>query len=114
MADIELVIKIPEAIKHKVSTYGLFLCPSDKKQLVHAIVNGTPLPKNHGELKDFQKIYADMLEIEELSRQRVIDDSVVNSPSYMRYVTQLSERTAFKKMILDAPTVIEADTESEE
>lgn len=78
-----------------------------------AIRNGIPLPKGHGDLKDFQKMYADMTEKEELARQRVID-TPINSPCYMRYVAQLNERTAFKEMLFDAPTVIEADKESEE
>ena len=80
--------------------------------ILDGIVNGTPLPKGHGELKDFEKIYADMSEREELARQRVID-TPSNSPCYMRYVAQLNERTAFKEMLYDAPTIIEADKESE-
>lgn len=79
-----------------------------------AIRSGTPLPKGHGDLKDFEKIYAYMTEKEELARQRVID-TPTNSPCYMRYMAQLNERTAFKKMLFDAPTIIEADkAESEE
>ena len=77
------------------------------------ILNGTPLPKGHGSLKDFEKIYVDMKEKEELARQRVID-TPINGPCYMRYVTQLNERTAFKEMLYDAPTIIEADKGSEE
>ena len=80
--------------------------------LREAVRQGTPLPKGHGDLKDFQKIYADITEIEELARQRVID-TPTNSPCYMRYVSQLNERTAFKEMLFDAPTIIEADKEQE-
>ena len=72
------------------------------------IAKGTPLPKGHGDLKDFQKIYADMTEKEELARQRVID-TPSNSPCYMTYMAQLNERTAFKEMLFDAITIIEAD-----
>lgn len=72
------------------------------------VANGIPLPKGHGVLKDFEKLYADMSEREELARQRVID-TPSNSPCYMRYVAQLNERTAFKEMLYDAPTIIEAD-----
>ena len=79
---------------------------------VHGLIRtGTPLPKGHGTLKDFEKLYADMSEREELARQRVID-TPSNSPCYMRYVAQLNERTAFKEMLYDAPTIIEADKES--
>ena len=55
----QIVIDIPEAIKYKVTTYGLLLCPSDKEQLVHAIVNGTLLPKNHGRLIDADKFISE-------------------------------------------------------
>ena len=77
-----------------------------------AIVSGKPLPKGYGTLKDVEKIYADMSEREELARRRVID-CPSNSPCYMRYVTQLNERTAFKEMLFDAPTIIEADKEAD-
>lgn len=81
-----------------------------KEHICNAIRNGTPLPKGHGDLKDFEKIYADMSKREELARQRVID-TPSSSPCYMRYVAQLNERTAFKEMLFDAPTIIEADKE---
>ena len=48
----KLIIDIPEVVKHKVYAYGLSLCPSDKEQLIHAIMNGTPLPKGHGRIAD--------------------------------------------------------------
>ena len=44
--------------------------------------------------------------LEELARKRVLDKPT-NSPCYMRYVTQLNERTAFKHMIADAPKIEE-------
>lgn len=43
----QIVIDIPEEVKHKVYAYGLSLCSSDKEQLINAIMNGTPLPKGH-------------------------------------------------------------------
>ena len=36
----KLIIDIPEAVKHKVYAYGLSLSPSDKEQLIKAIING--------------------------------------------------------------------------
>lgn len=60
--------------------------------------------------KRFQAIYADITESEELARQKVFD-TPTDSPYYMRYITQLSERTAFKKMLYDALTSIEANEE---
>lgn len=101
MAMVELIIKMPEekydAIKSKYNTF-----PAEMKEWgLEAINNGTLLPKGHGGLKDFQKIYADMTEKVELARQRVID-TPTNSPCYMRYVAQLNERTAFQKMLFEA------------
>ena len=87
MADIELVIKIPEEVEHKVYAYGLSLCPSDKEQLINAIMNGKPLPKGHGRLIDADKLY---------------DDYEINSYDW-------------EDTIEYAPTIIEADKkESEE
>jgi len=78
--------------------------------LRRAMKDAIILPKGHGELKDFEKIYADMTEKEELARQRVID-TPRNNLCYVRYIAQLNERTAFKEMLYDAPTIIEADKE---
>lgn len=49
MADIELLIKIPEEDYKKISNSN----PSyaDDFNLYYAIKNGTPLPKGHGEYK---------------------------------------------------------------
>ena len=111
MTDIELVIKIPEEKYQEVVNghwrNGLLgiLCTG--------VANGTLLPKGHGALKDSEKLYADVREKEELARQRVID-TPSNSPCYMRYVAQLNERTAFKEMIYDAETIIEADRKEQE
>jgi hypothetical protein len=48
MADIELVIKIPEEIYLSAKTE--MLCGAEV--IVNAIKNGTPLPKGHGRLID--------------------------------------------------------------
>ena len=58
MADIELVIKIPKYMfkdiqdrnKHPNKGNGINL-------LEHAVANGIPLPKGHGDLKDMDDIY---------------------------------------------------------
>jgi len=54
MADIELVIKIPEDVYKKIvaDKYAIY----DK--MFYSIKNGTPFPKGHGDLID--KIYADI------------------------------------------------------
>jgi hypothetical protein len=105
----QIVIDIPEYYYKAIKEIPVEQSTAD----MMIIRKGTPLPKGHGDLKDFQKMYADMKEKEELARQRVID-TPTNSPCYMRYVAQLNERTAFKEMLYDAPTIIEADTEGVE
>ena len=108
----QIVIDIDEEMYKQIITNDDVYVLDDINIILieNAIANGTTLPKGHGDLKDFQKIYADMTEKEELARQRVID-TPINSPCYMRYVAQLNERTAFKEMLFDAPTIIEADKE---
>lgn len=59
---------------------------------------------------DADKIYERIAEKEELARQRVIDtpSRLPNgdfNPYATRYATQLDERTNFKFMIADAPTI---------
>ena len=60
------------------------------------------------ELIDKGAIYNKVAELEELARSRVLDTSS-NNPCYMRYVSQLNERTALKHLIADT----EATTETE-
>lgn len=97
MADIELVIKIPEEkykqfIKDQKDKYGAALISTD------IIANGTPLPKGHNRL-----IEADSLikAIEEKAK-RLSNADTING---------LCGAVA---LIFDAPTIIEKDkTESE-
>ena len=77
----QIVIDIPEEVKHKVYAYGLSLCPSDKEQLIHAIMNGTPLPKGHGKLIDvsdyFKYHYNDAREFLDIALPVIPADSEV-------------------------------------
>ena len=63
-------------------------------------------------LIDADVLYERLKVDEELARDRVIDtpnsfpNGTVN-PSAIRYMAQLSERTRFKRMVLDAPTIEE-------
>jgi hypothetical protein len=54
MADIELVIKIPEEEYRWIikSDETVFADIASKECMLHAIKNGTPLPKGHGDLVD--------------------------------------------------------------
>lgn len=51
---------------------------------------------------DRQLLYKKVSELEELARERVID-TPTTSPAYTRYSAQLTERTAMKRMVSDAP-----------
>ena len=81
MADIELVIKIPEEEYKwiKESDKTVFADVASKECMLYAIENGTPLPKGHGRLID--------------------GDSFVQEHS-LAFV---------RDVINDAPTIIEAD-----
>ena len=57
MADIELVIKIPEEIRIAISRMGLLRIPDEmQKNVDRAIQKGTPLPKGHGRLIDGDRL----------------------------------------------------------
>ena len=51
MADIELVIKIPQETYEFLKKYG-----TDGGIIEKAVVNGTPLPKGHGRLIDADEL----------------------------------------------------------
>lgn len=92
MADIELVIKIPEELFSKMhdESYQDVIWWYNTT-LYCAIKNGTPLPKGHGRLKDVDALYEDLIFPDE----------------------QFAK--AFKDILDDAQTIIEADkVESEE
>ena len=61
MADIELVIKIPEEQYNTIKSDYLYnTFPAEmKKWGLEAIKNGTPLPKNYGRLIDADTISLD-------------------------------------------------------
>ena len=93
MADIELVIKIPEEVKQTFDNakdedlYGNYY---DRNSLIgKAIQNGIQLPKGHGRLIDVDALYNDLIFPNE----------------------QFSK--AFKDILDDAPTIIEAESEEE-
>lgn len=98
MADIELVIKIPEKIYESVmdGTY----CGT----LYQELKNGTPLPKGHGRIGDLDKLEKEIdggikagLMIEGYENYSNIND-VDDCLEYVKY----------------APTIIEADRSEEE
>lgn len=74
MADIEVVIKIPEEIRLalinniQLSIDQQSICDSCIKQ---AIINGTPIPKGHGDLIDRDDLLADSYYIDDWSGNEV-------------------------------------------
>lgn len=91
MADIELVIKIPEEMYKNIQIRDWR--KDDRKWFSEewrAIRNGTPLPKDHGRLKDVDKIEA-LLDLDKA-------DNVIAK--------------ALKNIIESVPTIIKADKES--
>lgn len=99
----QIVIDIPETA-YEYFAQGMRYV-DDVEMAIIAIVDGTPLPKGHGRLID-----AD--ELEELFGKKCVGDCGACMPKrktdgYGRwYDTCL--------LIDDAPTIVEADTESEE
>lgn len=55
MADIELVIKIPKQVYNYIHKHH-HIANSDILDIKDAIINGTPLPKGHGDLKDVEEL----------------------------------------------------------
>ena len=89
MADIELVIKIPEMLHYGIEK-GITVNGSQASQiLIDAVKNGTTLPKGHGDLIDRNSILCDDLPCDLCGHT---DE-------------------CFKLL---APTIIEADLESED
>ena len=97
MADIELVIKIPEEDYIKISnsnpTYADDFC------LYYAIKNGTPLPKGHGRLIDISKLDSDRIESDNPIIYLTINGEYIEAVS-LDYLDSLQ-------------TIIEADKEAE-
>lgn len=93
MADIELVIKIPEEI-YKASQI-LDVKHEDTVQIpLEVIANGTPLPKRHGRLIDADAFHKVVEEI-----------PIKDTDKWFNWMQKTCNRLA------DAPTIIEADKE---
>ena len=96
MADIELVIKIPEEI-YKASQI-IDVKYEDVIQIpLEVIANGVPLPKRHGRLIDADEIIRLTNEIEEIESEEVEDRE---DRLYYLFL---------KTVLKDAPTITEAE-----
>lgn len=100
MSDIELVIRISEEKYKDIQGRDWKNGKKWFSEEWQAIHNGTPLPKGHGRLIDADKANKKM--------QYYHDDCEKTS-----VYTRLGFETAMN-VVNDAPTIIEADTESEE
>lgn len=99
MADIELVIKIPKDEYRWIvkSDKTVFADIASKECMLHAIKNGIPLPKGHGELKDTDAIC-----------KNIISALGIRDENYL-----LEAEKAVYKRIKNAPTIIPADKDGE-
>ena len=98
MADIELVIKIPEEMYKWVCDVNKFSNDYGTADFIDLIKNGTPLPKGHGRLVD-----ADALEKKMCDREEELGDD--------RALWESSAVSVALDMF--APTIIEADRSEE-
>ena len=100
MAEIELVIKIPEKMYAEIideDGFDTLLVPYKD-----IIKHGTPLPKGHGRLKDFDKIEWYGCDLEGRGCIEAKGDCSV-----------CNHANCYTKQVRELPTIIEADTESE-
>ena len=87
MADIELVVKIPEEEYRWIikSDETVFASIASKECMLHAIKNGTPLPKRHGKLFDENELKKEAIRCE-WSRQMY--DTLDHTLSYMKPIIE--------------------------
>ena len=97
MEYIELVVKIPEEMYKWVNDVNKFFDDYRTSDFIDLVKNGTPLPKGHGDLKDTDAICKD-----------IISALGIRDENYL-----LEAEEAVYKRIKNAPTIIEADKESE-
>lgn len=118
MADIELVIKVPEEVYEEIKNgmdielhFGDHIVVKDE-WASERIRNGTPLPKGHGRLGDLDNIWSKLKEIEGyyqaefLKKSNMIHESAMNGRLY--------GFTTSKFIVQDTPTIIEADEENKD
>ena len=94
----QIVIDIPEDIIESAKSNPNYYPTYHFEKMWRAIVNGIPLPKGHGVLKDTDAICKD-----------IISALGIRDENYL-----LEAEKAIYKRIKNATTIIEADTESEE
>lgn len=89
MADIELVIKIPEEVKNRLC-FGITY-PKDIQVICEALNDGTPLPKGH---------------------KRLIEDNFEVGPVFDKEGFRIGYKYITQEDLGNAETIIPADDES--
>jgi hypothetical protein len=107
MADIELVIKIPEELYEAYKGRPPMLGDAGMDMIAQAIANGTPLPKGHGRLIDAN---AFILKLEDASKKQkykelIIDDILTVDDVFKAIIESLQNEGLAEG---DSPTVLEA------
>ena len=99
MADIELVIKIPEGLKKdfELEQWTALSC----MEMKNALEKATPLPKGHGRLGDLDEL--------EKRISNYVEHDVKITDAYT-----VTRQRFIVDGISETPTIIEADTESED
>ena len=71
MADIELVIKIPEGLKKdfELEQWTALSC----MEMKNALIKGTPLPKGHGDLIDRNELMSTRIITDDYSGNEIMD-----------------------------------------
>lgn len=109
MADIELVIKIPEEMYEWVNDVNKFFDDYGISDFIDLVKNGTPLPKEHGRLVDAGALKSGLEKHKNLFINAYGKYSNMPVPEKIR----VDEITQCIAGIVNAPTIIEATKESE-
>lgn len=96
MKQVQVVVSLSKEMFEKIRQFdGKHDVLINREDLYEAIKNSTPLPKNHGDLKDTDEIIEKIRRLPNGGRQWFVNaESVFN-------------------IILDAPTIIQAESEEE-
>ena len=108
MADIELVIKIPEEYYKAITEIPNHQCTAD----MLIIKTGTPLPKGHGRLIDADAFIVTMEDASKRQKYKelLIDDILTVDNVFKAIIESLQNKGLAEG---DSPTIIEADSEKE-
>ncbi len=97
MADIELVIKIPEEAYQLLKNEGVDWLGAE--HILNAVANGTPLPKGHGDLKDTDELL-------KMTKNYKSELGRLKADPFVKCGIETVE-----SFIREMPTIIEADKE---